>query len=319
VEPLTSSDIENTDDAKGAGHTIIVFISHSTLDRERVENEIVGLLQSKGIETWYAKDDIVTAEVWERSIREGLKRCEWFLVAVSPNAIKSEWVQREVHWAMERRAGKVVVVLLEPCDPADLHLGLDRIQFADFTEDISEGQRRLLEVWGLEYERPFGPGITSAMEIVGGVIRYEKNSWNQRQLRMNVPVDTGSIGRGEDGRLRARIKSIHPFPDAQEMLENLGLDSFNLMSEDTVASTDPANPTIFTDRSVRVIPAGTMVTDPSTGRKVRLPTSVKIVTETQVSGHLEGRKFTGQFTVRATYSSPQPPLSMAGTFEVRLG
>ncbi len=319
TDPPVWDEMEGAPDYEDSISEMAVFISHSTIDRVRVESEIVSLLQGKGIGIWYSKDDIVTAEVWERSIREGLKRCEWFLVAVSPNAIKSEWVHREVHWALDRRAGRVVVVLLEPCDPADLHLGLDRIQYADFTKDVVEGQKRLLKTWGLEYEQPLGPGITPNMEIVGGVIRYEKNSWGSKQLEMNVPVDTGTIGRGKDGRLRAQIRSIHPFIGAQELLEKLGLDSFNLVSEDTVTSIDPSNPTEFSDRCVRVIPAGTMVTDFKTGVKAYLPSQVKIVTETYVSGYLDGRKFKGRFTVSATYSTPQPPLNLSGTFDVRLG
>ena len=49
-----------------------VFISHSSKDRDFVEREIISLLRSHGIETWYSKDDIQTASQWQNSIAEGL-------------------------------------------------------------------------------------------------------------------------------------------------------------------------------------------------------------------------------------------------------
>ena len=60
-----------------------VFISHSTRDRDFVEREIIALLSTHGIETWYCKDDIRTADEWERTIFKGLESCEWFLLAMS--------------------------------------------------------------------------------------------------------------------------------------------------------------------------------------------------------------------------------------------
>jgi uncharacterized protein YraI len=129
-----------------------VFISHSSLDREFVEREVITPLNTNGIETWYSTDSIRTAEAWERSIREGLKSCDWFLVVMSPNSVASKWVQREVHWAIERREGRVIPVLIEACDPEDLHLGLLPIQHIDFRQNIKKAQKKLLAIWGAERE-----------------------------------------------------------------------------------------------------------------------------------------------------------------------
>lgn len=295
-----------------------VFISHSSLDRKRVERDVIDLLKGKGVETWYAREDILTTAVWERRIKEGLKECEWFLVAVTPNAINSEWVHREVHWALERRPGKVIVVLLEPCDPADLHLGLDRLQRSDFTRDLAAGQKELLQVWGLEFEPPLGPGLRASMQIVGGHINYERNSWNQSALRLNVSVIGGVIKRDEAGKLTAYVKALHPFPSAQQMLERLGLDSFNLKSEDTVGSTDPARPTVLTDRRRMIVPADKGMTDFFTGSEVALTHDLIVESETNVAGVLDGQRFTGTFSVSAKYNVPLPPLMISGKFEVNL-
>lgn len=126
-----------------------VFISHSSLDRQFVDRDLMPVLREAGIDTWYATNDIATAVEWERSIRDGLNSCDWFIVVLSPEAIESEWVRTEVHWAMENRAGRVVPLVLRPCNPTELHLKLGRIQFLDCTSGIVRIKDRLLETWGL--------------------------------------------------------------------------------------------------------------------------------------------------------------------------
>src|SRR5438046_1433154 len=88
-----------------------VFISHSSHNRAFVERELLPLLKSNGIGTWYSRDDIRTAEDWERSILRGLRECDWFLLVMSPQAAHSRWVRDEVHWAMDERPEHVIPLL----------------------------------------------------------------------------------------------------------------------------------------------------------------------------------------------------------------
>jgi len=129
-----------------------VFISHSSTDQPYVEREIVELLERHGIATWYSRDSIHGAEEWESRIRVGLTQCDWFLVVLTPDAVKSEWVKTEVHWALEHRRGKVVPLLCEDCDIAACHLMLPRVQFVDFRRINKESRRRLLAVWDVELQ-----------------------------------------------------------------------------------------------------------------------------------------------------------------------
>ncbi len=124
-----------------------VFISHATPDRELVETAIVTLLNRHGITTWYAKEQISTGVQWEKKIREGLESCDYFLVALTPRAIASEWVRSETDWAIENRAGRIVPVLLERCDPGQLHLRLRLLQFVDFRKRDEEEKIQLLGAW----------------------------------------------------------------------------------------------------------------------------------------------------------------------------
>jgi CheY-like chemotaxis protein len=124
-----------------------IFVSHSTKDRDFVEREIVSLLEQHRIKTWYSKADIRTAAEWERSIIEGLRACEWFLVVMSAQAAKSAWVRDEVHWAMENRPGKLIPVLIGDCDPCDFHLRMARLQHVDYRTDIEAAREQLLSVF----------------------------------------------------------------------------------------------------------------------------------------------------------------------------
>src|SRR5262245_48994747 len=109
-----------------------VFISHASADRQAVERDIVTLLTAHGIRVWYCKENIGTGAQWERAIREGLESSDWFLAAISPRAIESEWVRCEVDWGIENRRDHMVPVLLEACDPSRLHLKLRMYQYIDF-------------------------------------------------------------------------------------------------------------------------------------------------------------------------------------------
>jgi len=147
-----------------------VFLSHSTKDRRFVEDELKPALERSGIGTWYAHDDIQSAAQWERAIRQGLLCCNWFSVVLSPNAVDSEWVYTEVLWAMEKRQGRIVPVLIADCDPSDLHLRLGTIQHVDYRVDYEAARAKLLAIWREEMSDLSGsmPITDSRLEGAGG-------------------------------------------------------------------------------------------------------------------------------------------------------
>jgi formylglycine-generating enzyme required for sulfatase activity len=140
-----------------------VFVSHSSQDRDFVEREIVRPLQQRGVEVWYARDSIQTADQWERCILKGLEGSEWFLVVMSPRAAASRWVKAEVDWAVNHRRepGRIVPVLMEECSLEKFHLFLPQLQHIDFTDGPDEARRKLLAVWGLcpPLEAPQPPDV----------------------------------------------------------------------------------------------------------------------------------------------------------------
>jgi TPR repeat protein len=124
-----------------------VFVSHSTLDREWVEREIIALLKRRGLKPWYSKQSINTASQWEREIVRGLESCQWFLIVVSPRAAESEWVKDELNWAISNRPTRIVPVIMEWCDLLQFHLRLPRIQHVDFTTGKRSARNQLVEAF----------------------------------------------------------------------------------------------------------------------------------------------------------------------------
>src|SRR5215210_4274194 len=94
-----------------------VFLSHSNLDRNFADF-IAETLRKHGIPVWYSQTNILGAQQWHDEIGEALKRCDWFIVILSPNSVQSMWVKREVMFALNnnRFADKIIPVLYQPCD-----------------------------------------------------------------------------------------------------------------------------------------------------------------------------------------------------------
>lgn len=120
------------------------FISHATNDRQFVEREIIGLLQSLNVETWFAEDNIRTSEHWERSILTALKQSDWFVLVMSASSAKSEWIKDELNWAINNRLIRIVPIIIEDCEASDFHLRLDRIQQLDYRQDAMEARNKFI-------------------------------------------------------------------------------------------------------------------------------------------------------------------------------
>lgn len=130
-----------------------LFISHSSHDR-RVAGRLARVLENHGVPFWYSRKNIRGAEEWHDEIGAALKRCDWFLVMLSPAAVESEWVKRELVYALNDRryVGRIIPVLLLPCDLDKLSWTLRGIQQIDFTRGFYDGCRELLRLWAIGFK-----------------------------------------------------------------------------------------------------------------------------------------------------------------------
>jgi len=95
-----------------------VFISYSHKDSEHVF-PIIGRLKDEGFFIWY-DEGIVPGSEWPESIANHLDNAHTILLFVSPNAIASDNVRREINFALSNKK-RVIAVHLEQ---TELTLGL---------------------------------------------------------------------------------------------------------------------------------------------------------------------------------------------------
>ncbi len=131
-----------------------VFLSHSSQDRAFAER-LVDVLRRHGIPVWYSRTDIRGSQQWHDEIGRALQRCEWFIVVLSPDAVDSMWVRRELVYCLQenRFEGRIAPLLHRSCDYRKLSWTLPQIQMIDFTGEFDVGCRELLRIWDVGYLR----------------------------------------------------------------------------------------------------------------------------------------------------------------------
>ncbi len=90
-----------------------VFISYSRKN-EAFAERIARDLSDAGLDVWIDLRQIQVGELWEQEIYRGLERAEFIVLCLSPAALASEWVQREIMTTKD--AGKrIYPVMVEEC------------------------------------------------------------------------------------------------------------------------------------------------------------------------------------------------------------
>jgi hypothetical protein len=105
------------------------------------------------VPTFFSPSKLVGGHQWQDEILQGLQRCDWFVVLLSPSAVNSMWVKREIAYALsdERYENRIVPLLYRDCD-LDRLAWLKLFQIVNFRGEFEDGCRDLLRVWGLSLE-----------------------------------------------------------------------------------------------------------------------------------------------------------------------
>jgi hypothetical protein len=130
-----------------------IFLSHASPDRGFADR-LAGVLRRHGMPVWYSVTNIVGAQQWQDEIGVALRRCDWFLVILSADAVNSFWVKRELSYALQQRryVNRISPVLLDDCDYEQLSWTLSALQIVPFAGGFDSGCRELLRTWGLGYQ-----------------------------------------------------------------------------------------------------------------------------------------------------------------------
>ena len=129
-----------------------VFLSHASADREFTAR-LSEVLRRHGVPVWYSDTNILGAQQWHDEIGAALQRCDWFVVVLTPDAVESRWVKRELLFALQqdRFDDRIAPVLYRSCDHEELSWTLASLQMVDFREDFDQGCRDLLRIWGIGF------------------------------------------------------------------------------------------------------------------------------------------------------------------------
>ena len=95
------------------------FISYSSSDRP-VAKGLADKLEGRKLDVWIDSLQIQPGDsLIQKIFEEGLKDCQIFVVLLSPNSVKSEWVKQELDVALINRLKKitrVIPVIVEDCE-----------------------------------------------------------------------------------------------------------------------------------------------------------------------------------------------------------
>ena len=92
-----------------------VFLSYSETDRD-FARRLASQLSKRGHEVYDPSDQLFPGDNWPLKIGEALQESKAMVVLLSPDSMKSEWVRREIQYALgnPRYEGRVFPVLVRP-------------------------------------------------------------------------------------------------------------------------------------------------------------------------------------------------------------
>jgi hypothetical protein len=107
-----------------------VFISYRRLEPDLTfAHKLATDLEEAGHKIWIDVQGIPGGSQWTDELQRAIEACYAFVLILSPDALASRWVPKEMVFALEKKPGRVFPVLFRA---VDLPLPLADIQFTDF-------------------------------------------------------------------------------------------------------------------------------------------------------------------------------------------
>jgi hypothetical protein len=132
----TAQPVSLTNQPLHAETTKPILISYSRRDRDAVL-KLYADLQALGFKLWRDLHDIQGGEPFWEEIKKGIDGCESVVLCMSPDALNSQFVQAEWHYA--RQQGKrVVPVIVADVDFSKVPRWMSRLDWKDFREGLPE-------------------------------------------------------------------------------------------------------------------------------------------------------------------------------------
>lgn len=144
-----------------------VFISYSRKDIEFVDR-LANDLKAAGFEVWYDLSGLEAGTQWGSEIQKAIETSQFFLVVLSPNSIKSSWVEREFLHASDQ-GKKIIPLLYQQCALPmwSLNLHFIDMQGKNYTRKYQE----LLKIMGIQPESSGDNPISTRYIEIGDEFR----------------------------------------------------------------------------------------------------------------------------------------------------
>ena len=177
----------------------------------------------------------------------------------------------------------------------ELEIGFSRIQNVVGLDAIRRDYPRIKPDIG----EPIGKGLRSIVRVSSGSVAFTSSNLGLPILNeLTLTISGGSIERDENQNLIAYLQSKTPFRSMNESNAKLGLDTFELVSSEMYLSSDSSKPTLFTEVTNTILPAGDTVFDPYNWKLLRLPRNISYRAESQAEGILTEQTFHGSFRLK---------------------
>jgi parallel beta-helix repeat protein len=128
-----------------------VFVSHSHKD-DTFTNRLVSDLRGAGADVWVDTDEI-RSDDFIAKINQGLTNRQWLVLVMTPDSLRSPWVEREVNAGLQLtstgRMRAVIPVLALECDSAAIPPLWATLHRYDAVKDYSSALEGLLLAIGL--------------------------------------------------------------------------------------------------------------------------------------------------------------------------
>ena len=138
-----------------------VFVSHHhSPEEDAFTARLVADLEAAGADVW-VDDARITSDDFIKKINEGLTGRQWLVLVMTPDALRSPWVQAEVNAALlQVRQGRmlgVIPLVAQPCNDADIPPLWATLQYYDATRGYETARGGLLSALGLTPGRSAPP------------------------------------------------------------------------------------------------------------------------------------------------------------------
>ena len=129
-----------------------IFISYSHQDIKLVK-QFAFQLSLRGFDIWMDEKNIALGGTYTTAILNGIHESDYYLVFISKNSIKSNWVDAEIDFALkEKIEHKKLIIVPIKLDDADMPVALTNLDYVDARFSIVTAANELAKKCGNDEE-----------------------------------------------------------------------------------------------------------------------------------------------------------------------